>query len=92
MRISEQQLEFLEFDRVDVSIEESGGDQPYYFFTKDLSETNSSFSLITCASDEREDDYWRIYFLEVDDYEITKFEDLAVLLTAFNKLKRNKNN
>lgn len=81
--IKTHHLEHLGFEQVNVSEEESG-DNSYFYFTKDLSLENSSFCLLSCGSDERVDDNWRIYIMDCPEYEITNYNCLVVLLEALN--------
>lgn len=86
MKITSGLLKSLRFERVDVSAEESGEDA-YYFWTNDLSESNRSFCLLTNSSDEIQDDVWTVYLLEVDDYVITDGEILTEFLAVLRKVK-----
>lgn len=62
-KITEQLLVDLGFLRVEVSEEESGFGKGFYYFTYDFTDTGS-FSLITNANDEAEDDSWTVEIFE----------------------------
>lgn len=81
--IKTHHLEHLGFEQENVS-EEQSGDKPYFYFSKDLSLENSSFCLLSCCSDERIDDNWRVYIMDVPEYEITDYNRLVVLLQALD--------
>ena len=62
-KITEQLLVDLGFVRVEVTEEESGFNKDFYYFTYDFTDTGS-FSLITNANDEAEDDSWTVEVFE----------------------------
>lgn len=87
MKITDNHLEELGFKRNDISEEESGGD-PYTYWCLDMSSNNPNFALITCASDERDEEgNWYVMFFDVDDYVFTEVEPLTKIIHALNKSK-----
>jgi hypothetical protein len=60
--ITEQLLVDLGFEREDVSEEEAGG-PPFYYFTYDFTD-RGVFSLISNASNEVEEDSWKVEVFE----------------------------
>jgi hypothetical protein len=87
MKITDTHLSELGFQRNDISEEESGGD-PYIYWILDLDSGNPNFSLISCASDERDEEgNWYVEFFDVDDYKFTEVEPLTEIINALNKSK-----
>jgi hypothetical protein len=87
MKITDNHLKELGFQRNDISEEESGGD-PYTYWTLDLDSGNPNFSLISCASDERDEEgNWYVEFFDVDDYKFTEVEPLTEIINVLNKSK-----
>lgn len=86
MKLREEHLVQLGFDRNDISAEESGN-TPYHFYTMDLSKMNSNFCLISCSNDEIENDEWQVEFLETE-IRFTHYEHLRDIVYQFQELKR----
>ena len=73
--IKEQDLIDLNFDKVNVS-EEQSGDNAFYYYVYDI----GYLSLISDTSDNIKKNKWAIQFLDYDDININKREDLAALI------------
>ena len=90
MKITDKHLKELKFQRNDISAEESGED-PYTYWTLDLSKSNYQFCLISCADNEcDEDGNWYVEFFEVPEYRFTELEHLINFIYALNRSKINK--
>lgn len=86
MRLREEHLVQLGFERQDVSEEESG-DVAYHYYTMDLSETNRNFCLLSCANNEVENGEWNVEFLETE-IKFFHYEHLRDLIYQFENLKK----
>ena len=76
--MTEQDLKDLRFEKVNVS-EEQSGDNAYYYYVYDI----GYLSLISDTSDNIKKNKWAIQFLDYDDININKREDLAALINIF---------
>ena len=85
MKLREDHLVELGFERRDISAEESGHD-PFHFYVMDLSEQNPNFCLISCANDEVKDGEWYVDFLETE-IRFHHFEHLHNMIFQFRGLK-----
>lgn len=86
MKLREEHLVQLGFERQDVSEEESG-DVAYHYYTMDLSETNRNFCLLSCANTETIDGEWFVEFLETE-IRFYHYEHLHNMIFQFQGLKR----
>lgn len=84
MKIQEQDLLKLGFEKIEVPIEESG-DKPYEYFTYDIGD----LCLITCASDECVDGCYTVEFFDYPNSvvftNLTVLEDIITLLNENRK-------
>ena len=84
MKIQEQDLLELGFEKIKVSIEESG-DKAFYYFTFEIGD----LCLITCANDECVDDGYTVEFFDylnsVVFTNLTALEDLIKILNGNRK-------
>lgn len=79
MKITEELLEAFDFEKVEVSKEESG-DEAYYYYAIYLMQDEDGYagiSLLTCASDEVVDGNWDVTLLDGN----RKIKDAALLTT-----------
>jgi hypothetical protein len=75
--MKEQDLIDLNFDKIEVSREESGCDDGFYYYTYDF----KHFSLITTSNDEiLDDNSWYVEIFEYEDFRFTDKEDLEKLI------------
>lgn len=81
--MTEQQIISLGFTKLEISAEQSGSINAYYYYSLQLSLGGCCFS--TPADDEIHDDNWPVYefdlMLKTDDY-----EKLSQFIIAFNNL------
>lgn len=61
--MTEKDLIALGFKRVDVTKEESGNPNDWYYYTYDFTQ---HFSLISCDSDEAKKEGWYVEFFDVE--------------------------
>jgi hypothetical protein len=81
--MTEQDLKDLGFEKVNVS-EEQSGDNAFYYYVYDI----GYLSLISDTSDNIKKNKWAIQFLDYDDININKREDLASLIKILESNKR----
>lgn len=81
--MTEQDIIDLEFERVDVTAEESG-DDAFYYYTYDLGK--GAISLISNANNEVIDGKWSI---EIFEDETIQFWDVSDLKKFINIVKKN---
>ena len=80
--MNEDIFKTLGFERVDVSIEESGFDQPYYYYELNIGD----ICFITCANDEAVDDEWSCSIFDSIDFTLSQESDLVTMVEI---IKRN---
>jgi hypothetical protein len=80
-KITEEHLLQLGFNRRDVSIEESGDDDAYYYFTYDI----GTFSLITSEGGSKS---MSVEIFDYDEFKIRDYETLVELINILNKIKK----
>lgn len=80
--MNEDIFKTLRFERVDVSIEESGFDQPYYYYELNIGD----ICFITCANDEAVDDKWSCSIFDSIDFTLSQESDLVTMVEI---IKRN---
>lgn len=80
--MTEQDLIKLEFERVDVSAEESGDKAFFYYFYH----FGKGFSLISYSSDQLVDGKW---FVEVFEEENIRFTNSTDVMALIDLIKRN---
>jgi hypothetical protein len=78
--MTERELEILRFEKVEVSVEESG-DKPYYYYTYDVVR---GLSFISNDSDETKDGEWFVEFFNTDVP--VRFYEMGQLLSLINTL------
>lgn len=81
LKITEEHLLQLGFNRRDVSIEESGDDDAYYYFTYDI----GTFSLITSEGNSKS---MSVEIFDYDEFKIRDYETLVELINILNKIKK----
>lgn len=72
----------LGFERVDVSIEESGFDEDYYYYELNIGD----ICFITCANDEAVDGKWSCSIFDSIDFNLSQESDLVTMVEI---IKRN---
>ena len=82
--MKEQDLIDLGFERVDVTKEESGSPDDWYYY---IYYFTSGFGLISSDNEEAEKDGWCVEFLDVDDIRFTNVRELAKLITILENAK-----
>ena len=85
--MKEQELITEGFERVDQLVEETGDQTDYYFYQLEI---NPDFVLMSDASDEINNDQWKVYCYE-SSIVIKDLEDVQMLIALFGKwTKQNK--
>jgi hypothetical protein len=85
--MKEQELITEGFERVDQLVEETGDQTDYYFYQLEI---NPDFVLMSDASDEINNDQWKVYCYE-SGIVIKDLEDVQMLIALFGKwTKQNK--
>ena len=85
--MKEQELIAEGFERVDQLVEETGDQTDYYFYQLEI---NPDFVLMSDASDEINNDQWKVYCYE-SGIIIKDLEDVQMLIALFGKwTKQNK--
>jgi hypothetical protein len=82
--MKEQDLLDLGFKRNDVTAEESGAPNDFYYYDIDLG-SNGSISLISPSDDEVENGNWYVEVFEDPKVMFTDKNDLKVLIDIINK-------
>lgn len=82
--MKEQDLIDLNFDKIEVSPEESGCDDVFYYYTYDFKD----FSLMTASKDEVLDE--NSWYVEIFDYEDFRFNDKEDLEKLIELLETNR--
>ena len=80
--MNEDIFKTLEFNRIDVSVEESGFDQDYYYYEL----TIGDICFITCANDEAVDSKWSCSIFDSIDLTLSQESDLVTMVEI---IKRN---
>jgi hypothetical protein len=85
--MKEKVLQVLGFERVDITKEESGSPNDWYYYTYDFTKdvTIGGFSLISCDNEEAKKNGWYVEIFENDDIRFTKSKDLFRLIELINK-------
>ena len=77
--ITEQDLIDFGFKRNDVTAEESGADNDFYYYSLDIKD----FCLMSRANDEKvENDSWNVYIFDYLGFEFTEVGQVAGLINA----------
>ena len=83
--MKEEDLISIGFERVDVTKEESGSPNDWYYYTYDLTQ---HFCLISSDNEEAEKDGWYVEFFEVEnEIRFTNVRELAKLITLIENAK-----
>ena len=82
--MKEQDLIDLGFERVDVTKEESGSPDDWYYYTYDFTE---QLSLISSDNEEAEDRGWCVELDFDDEIQFTNIRELAKLMTLIENAK-----
>ena len=77
-KLTEKDLIELEFKRIDVTREESGGD-PYYYYSRDIGE----LTLYTTSNDDKD---LAVYLFDTNSYTNVR-EHLEQLINALNNFR-----
>ena len=85
--MTEQDLIELKFNRNDITVEESGCQDDWYYYTYDF---GNNLTLISCDNEEAQTKGWYIEVFEVDTIRFYTAEDVKNLIDIINKNK-NKN-
>ena len=80
--MNEDIFKTLGFERVDVSIEESGFDEDYYYYELNIGD----ICFITCANDEAIDGKWSCSIFDSIDLTLSQESDLVTMVEI---IKRN---
>lgn len=80
--MNEDIFKTLGFERVDVSIEESGFDEDYYYYELNIGD----ICFITCANDEAVDGKWSCSIFDSIDFTLSQESDLVTMVEI---IKRN---
>jgi len=75
--MTEKQLIELDFTRNDETAENSGAPNDFHYYTYDV----GSFSLISPASDEVENDEWHVEVFETPEIRFTSRTELEIFIT-----------
>ena len=75
--MTEKDLIELDFTRVDETAENSGAPKDWHYYTYDV----GSFSLISPASNEVENDEWYVEVFETPEIRFTNPTEVGILLT-----------
>ena len=85
--MKEQEIIDLGFERTDVTAEESGHDQGWYYYSLTL--IPNVLQLISCDNNLAKKDCWCIEILgDEEEVEFTKSKDVKQLIDLINKVKR----
>ena len=82
--MTEQDLIDFGFERNDVTAEESGADNDFYYYDIDLG-SNGSISLISPSNDEVENENWYVEVFEDAKVMFTDKDDLKIFIDIINK-------
>ena len=80
--MNEDIFKTLGFERINVSVEESGFDQPYYYYELNIGD----ICFITCANDEAVDNKWSCSIFDSIDFTLSQESDLVTMVEI---IKRN---
>jgi len=58
----------LGFKRIDITVEESGSDKPFYYYINELSKENYRFCMMSNENDNTINSQWWVQFMEVPEY------------------------
>jgi len=87
-KINSKLLRTLGFKKNHVPPEVSGSENPFHYWTLDLSDVNKNFCLITNVSDELEEqDVWSVFLFETDEFKITDSNLLRMFICTLNVIK-----
>ena len=76
--MTEQELIDADFERVDVTDEESQNGYDYYYYKKTINHTDD-LVLISCDNDESKDGNWYVKNFDWPCVKITAIEDVKIL-------------
>ena len=82
MKIKEQDLIELGFERNDETAESSGYPNDWYYYTYDF---KGGFSLISCDNEEAKSSGW---YVEIFDYEWVKFKTIKEVKQIINLVNK----
>jgi hypothetical protein len=85
-KLTEQHLVELGFQRVDISKEESGMEDDFYYYDFDLGQ----FALISCDSDSP--DAWYVEFFDCEGFRMREYEILKEFIDVLNKVHEQSKN
>lgn len=80
--MKEKELVALGFTRVDITAEESGEENDWYYYILDFG--NRSFSLISCTNEDAKDG-WFVELFEDDTIRFTNSTDVMALIDIINR-------
>jgi len=78
--MTEKDLLDLDFTRIDETAENSGTSKDWHYYVYDV----GSFSLISQASDEVEEDGWYVEVFETPEIRFTNPTEVSILLTLMS--------
>lgn len=81
--MKEKELVALGFTRVDITAEESGYENDWYYYILDFG--NGSFCLISCDNEEAKDDNWFVEIFEDETIRFTNSTDVMALIDIINR-------
>ena len=82
----EKDLIQLGFEKEDVTAEDVGTDNDFYYYTLDIED----LCLITNASDEVVDDKWKVYIFDYNGFEFTDLLKLVKFIKALQSAVKKK--
>lgn len=80
--MTEIELIDLGFKRVDITPEESGGDEGFYYYVCELSGSNYQFALMSNENDNTINGKWWVSFFEVDEYKYTDKNQVSDIIKS----------
>jgi len=81
--IKEKDLIELGFERQDETVESSGANFNWHYYTLDIGD----LCLITSDSDEIKDDNWKVFIFDYEGFEFTKLKKLKSFIDILNEVK-----
>ena len=85
--MTEKDLIYLGFERVDVTAKESGYPHDWHYYTYDFTKDviRGGFSLISSDNEEAKKNGWYVDIYEAQEIRFTKAKDLKKLIELINK-------